>query len=155
MVEYASGTGPGRVGSFSIDIRNFVIRARQRWEIVVKHALMDIFRQLHLITPVDSGFARSNWGVGMSVPDNLLPNPAQHLPYPRRLAGANFPSREAQGISILQSIPVTEGIICYIYNNTKYIVPLEYGHSRQAPAGMVRLTLTRFSNYVAAAAARS
>ena len=156
MVEYASGTGPGRVGSFSIDVQNFATRSGMRWKTAVKHIVEDIFRQIHLIMPVDTGFARSNWSIGMDVPGDLIENPAQHLPYPRRLAGASFPSHEERGVAAIRALPVTEGLVCYIYNNTRYIIPLEYGHSReQAPAGMVRVTLARLQAYVAAAAARS
>jgi hypothetical protein len=36
-------------------------------------------------------------------------------------------------------------------NNVPYIVKLEYGHSKQAPAGMVRPTLAEFSNIVSVA----
>jgi hypothetical protein len=156
MAEYASGTGPGNVGSFSIAVGNFVTRSRQRWEIVVKRVIQDIFSQLILVTPVDTGFARSNWGFGPTIPHELLPNPAQHLPWPRGASGIRFADREAQGQAAIRSTPVVEGVVGYIYNNTRYIIPLEYGHSPQAPPplGIVRLTLTRFQNYVAAAATK-
>ncbi|MEN5258630.1 hypothetical protein [Pseudomonas protegens] len=36
----------------------------------------------------------------------------------------------------------------YIVNNLPYAVPLEYGHSKQAPGGMVRITLARFHQIV-------
>lgn len=32
------------------------------------------------------------------------------------------------------------GTTQWIYNDVPYIVPLEYGHSKQAPAGMARIT---------------
>jgi hypothetical protein len=35
------------------------------------------------------------------------------------------------------SIP---GTTQWVFNNVPYIVPLEYGHSQQAPAGMARIT---------------
>ncbi|WP_256203847.1 MULTISPECIES: hypothetical protein [unclassified Pseudomonas] len=33
-------------------------------------------------------------------------------------------------------------------NNLPYAIPLEYGHSTQAPAGMVRVTLANFQHIV-------
>ncbi len=33
-----------------------------------------------------------------------------------------------------------------IYNNVEYIVPLEYGHSKQAPQGMVRVSIADIVN---------
>lgn len=44
------------------------------------------------------------------------------------------------------------GQIAYILNNLPYAVPLEYGHSTQAPAGMVRITIERFQQIVDEAA---
>lgn len=43
---------------------------------------------------------------------------------------------------------LTIGQTAYIVNNLPYAVPLEYGHSKQAPGGMVRVTLTRFQQIV-------
>lgn len=46
---------------------------------------------------------------------------------------------------------LTAGQTAYIVNNLPYSIPLEYGHSTQAPNGMVRVTLARFQQIVAAA----
>ena len=35
-----------------------------------------------------------------------------------------------------------------IFNNVEYIVVLEYGHSKQAPHGMVRITLREYQMYL-------
>ena len=43
---------------------------------------------------------------------------------------------------------LTIGEVAYIVNNLPYAVPLEYGHSTQAPNGMVRVTLARFQQIV-------
>jgi len=52
----------------------------------------------------------------------------------------------------LQVGQLTAGQTAYLVNNLPYGVPLEYGHSTQAPNGMVRVTLARFQQIVAAAA---
>lgn len=52
----------------------------------------------------------------------------------------------------LQVESLTAGQVAYIVNNLPYAIPLEYGHSTQAPSGMVRVTLARFQQIVAAAA---
>ena len=44
----------------------------------------------------------------------------------------------------LQVESLTAGQTAYIVNNLPYAIPLEYGHSTQAPGGMVRITLARF-----------
>lgn len=43
---------------------------------------------------------------------------------------------------------LTAGQTAYIVNNLPYGIPLEYGHSTQAPGGMVRITLARFQQIV-------
>jgi len=43
---------------------------------------------------------------------------------------------------------LTIGQTAYIVNNLPYAIPLEYGHSTQAPAGMVRVTLANFQRIV-------
>ncbi len=48
----------------------------------------------------------------------------------------------------LQVESLTAGQTAYIVNNLPYAIPLEYGHSTQAPGGMVRITLARFQQIV-------
>lgn len=43
---------------------------------------------------------------------------------------------------------LTIGQTAYIVNNLPYAIPLEYGHSKQAPHGMVRVTLANFQRIV-------
>ncbi len=47
-----------------------------------------------------------------------------------------------------QVAALTIGQTAYIVNNLIYAIPLEYGHSSQAPAGMVRVTLANFQRIV-------
>jgi len=51
----------------------------------------------------------------------------------------------------LQVEQLSIGETAYIVNNLPYAIPLEYGHSKQAPSGMVRVTLARFQQIVAEA----
>jgi hypothetical protein len=43
---------------------------------------------------------------------------------------------------------LTIGQTAYLANNLPYGIALEYGHSKQAPSGMVRITLARFQQIV-------
>jgi hypothetical protein len=42
----------------------------------------------------------------------------------------------------------TAGQMVYLINNLPYAIPLEFGHSTQAPSGMVRVTVARFQQIV-------
>ncbi len=143
MAEYAPGTGPGNAGSFSLDIRNFITRANQRVETVVKRVVMDIYRDIISATPRDTGYARSCWGAGMTIPPLNL---ARGGPGP-------YAENPGPGLAAIRSFHVGEGLVGYMYNNCRYIIPLEYGHSGQAPVRIVGVVLTRYQSYVAAAAA--
>lgn len=55
---------------------------------------------------------------------------------------------EAIAVLITQVQALTIGQTAYIVNNLPYAIPLEYGHSTQAPAGMVRVTLASFQRIV-------
>lgn len=43
---------------------------------------------------------------------------------------------------------LSAGEVAYIVNNLPYAVPLEFGHSTQAPSGMVRVTVADFQRIV-------
>ena len=89
--------------------------------------LRQIFEGVVTRTPVRSGSARASWTVGVGQPDlTRQVNEAQSFVLPPPI----FP---------LAEVPLYTKV--YISNSTPYIVPLEYGWSKQAPAGMLRVTL--------------
>ena len=82
-------------------------------------------------TPVDTGRAKNNWNLATGSPD------ASNLPegqYPR---GGTVALTRMTG----QAGAVKAGDIIYLTNALPYIGPLENGHSRQAPSGMIALTV--------------
>ena len=97
-------------------------RAADQFEEEIREAIAEEYRAVAFEffarvvqgTPVDTGRARANWGLVDSVPDANEDSPVVH---------------------------VTEGKIevIYLYNNLPYIVELEMGSSKQAPAGFIRL----------------
>jgi hypothetical protein len=80
-------------------------------------------------TPVDTGRARANWFVSEGAP--RLETTESIVPEPRpRLTGES---------------------VMFITNSLPYIVPLEYGHSKQAPYGMVRKAIAEVQATIAVA----
>ena len=86
------------------------------------------------------GRARANWQV--SVGDDP---PTTDVDKPDPSGGSTL----SGGIAQISS--ARPGGVIWLYNNLPYIVRLEYGWSKQAPSGMVRLSLSE----VEAAFARS
>ena len=96
----------------------------------VKKAAITADQVLVLTTPVDLGLARGNWVVSLGSPSDEV------FEKPRQVAVA----LEAGKATVALWDHETGGI--FITNNTPYIVPLDEGHSSQAPAGMSHQALT-------------
>jgi hypothetical protein len=83
------------------------------------------------------GRLRANWTVSVGVANRAVWNKVD-------------PSGEAtiaRGFATIGAADVSKDI--YIMNSLPYVRPIEYdGHSKQAPAGMVRVTVTEFQTFV-------
>lgn len=86
-------------------------------------------------SPVDTGFFRAGWQVGI----NALP-PALGPTTPDDPGADAVLSRNSVEEANLALLGAKAGDVIYANNDTAYGPDLEYGHSQQAPAGMVRLT---------------
>jgi hypothetical protein len=82
------------------------------------------------------GRFRNNWMFSIGSPDGSTTEEVDR-------SGAKSMARIVNG-----SIEFKAGNIAYITNSLPYAIPLEYGHSSQAPNGMVRVTLARFQQIV-------
>jgi len=80
-------------------------------------------------TPVDTGRARGNWNIGLGQPDRTL----------TETVDKSGEATVARGAAMIHQAGLDRTL--YITNSVPYIVPLEHGHSRQAPAGMVAVTV--------------
>lgn len=85
------------------------------------------------------GRFRASWTVSIGAPSSAVATEVDKTGQPTIAKGTNV-ILQADG---LQDI--------YIMNNLPYAHALEYGHSTQAPAGVVRITLAEASSYVEAA----
>lgn len=82
------------------------------------------------------GRFRANWNFSIGSVDNsfrIHPDPTGAEATARLVAGA---------------IEFKAGETAFIVNNLLYAIPLEFGHSTQAPGGMVRVTVARFQQIV-------
>ena len=130
-----------RSASFRLDIARWVEKAGDRADLVVRKVALDLFSKVVLKTPVDTGRARGHWGVGIN-----------SVTYGAGLdKGGGGTIAKATGV--LTGAKAGDRI--YIANNLPYIVRLEYGHSKQAPSGMVRTTIDEFQSAVNRAAAEA
>lgn len=96
----------------------------------VRALAIDLDQRIVLKTPVDTGRARSNWLVGLGVA-------RRETIQSQDQSGAHAIQEGAR--TIAQSKPYQN---IWISNNLPYIGELEVGHSRQAPTGMVRQSIS-------------
>ena len=139
---------------FAVDIANFAKKANGNADAVTRKTVLDIGTRLVECTPVGDatywkskpppgyagGHARANWQHSTGAP-----------------VVSEVPGIDKDGTGtigkIAASIPQkAAGQVHFITNSVPYIDPLEDGHSRQAPNGMVSITVTEFQGIVNAAA---
>lgn len=82
------------------------------------------------------GRFRGNWMFSIGTPNNATTEEVDPT-------GAKSTARITAG-----AIEFKAGDTCYITNSLGYAIPLEFGHSTQAPSGMVRVTVARFQQIV-------
>ena len=88
------------------------------------------------------GRFRGNWMFSIGSPDNTTTEEVDP-------SGRKSTARIVDG-----AIEFRAGDTAYITNSLPYAIPLEHGHSTQAPNGMVRVTLARFQQIVLDAIAK-
>jgi len=94
-----------------------------------KKLAFDLFRKIILKTPVDTGRARGNWQMNVGTP----------LKNEKDTADRNGSGTVQNGFANLLSLSPFQTI--FITNNVQYIGSLENGRSRQAPKGMVKVSI--------------
>lgn len=82
------------------------------------------------------GRFRANWHISLGVVENVTFDEVDP-------SGA-----ETTAALVAAMSDFTAGQMAYIINNLPYAIPLEFGHSTQAPGGMVRVTVARFQQIV-------
>jgi len=135
---------------FADDIKAFTAKTNGKMDAVVRKTVLDVGTRLVERTPVGDasywkkkppagyvgGHARANWqhAIGSPVVSEVLGVDKNGEATIGRI-GASIPEKAG-------------GLVHFITNSVPYIQPLEDGHSRQAPNGMVALTVQEFDGIV-------
>ena len=102
---------------------------------VVTKITLDVTANLIEETPVDTGWARANWVPAIGAPVIKDLTGAE-----RNVAAAN--GEQAAGQAKVLGYRLDRGRV-FISNNVPYIMRLNDGHSRQAPAGFVQRSIRK------------
>lgn len=127
---------------------NVTVNAAQ----LVRKVALAIDQSLVLATPVDTGRARSNWQVAVgAAPQGEVTTFTSPVVNKRTKAGeatlsagvaANgAAATEFALTAALEATKNFQGGVIYITNNLPYIIPLNDGHSTQAPKGFVQTAI--------------
>lgn len=127
--------GGGVMAEWTIDINKWAEKQGQRIKDIQRNVVFALYSAIVEKTPVDTGRARGNWNVSPGAPD-------YHTDY----------NQKTRQYTSAEQLPKAEGVeSLFIANNLPYITALEYGHSKQAPQGMVGLAMARAQQIVAEA----
>jgi len=117
------------LAQFNREIDAFARKIPLRTTTLQKKVVLEALRRLVMKTPVDTGRARGNWQV-------TIGDPARGQTDETDMIGT---ATIAQGLQALAGLPAYQ--VVWISNNVDYIEELEHGHSKQAPEGMLAVTV--------------
>jgi hypothetical protein len=128
-------------GSFTLDVQRFVTKAKGNVDLVVRRVALDMFRRVIMKSPVGSGRFKGNWQVSIgSIPAGTVALVDK--------SGKGQVGSATMAKATAETLNLRAGQIIYLVNNLPYSRRLEYGYSKQAPAGMVRLSVAEYSAVV-------
>lgn len=129
--------------SFADDLRKFADATNRTMADVLEGVVLELSTRMVMRSPVDTGKFRGNWQIGDGGPDTRVDSTFD------RQALGSAPSHDSFDRWQDQLEGVLPGTIIYITNSLPYAARLEYGYSKlQAPAGMVRVTLTEYASII-------
>ncbi len=120
--------------SFKLGVKAFAKKMGRDVNDIKRLVAIDIFGKIITESPVDTGRFRNNWNTSLNKPN-----------YSTTLETDQSGQKAKDGIlSVIQGAKVEDDI--YLSNGLPYAKRLENGWSRQAPTGMVRINVARFSS---------
>lgn len=130
------------MSKFTLDIQTFVAKAKKNPETVMRSVSLKLFSAIIKASPVDTGRFRGNWQTTGVTPATGL------------IAGVDPTGNKAvnSAATFITNAPGWNTFT--LTNNLPYAERLEYGWSKQAPVGMVRVNIARFQQLINEEAAK-
>jgi hypothetical protein len=154
---------------FNVSLDDFARRVGLSGTTVAKRVAFDLFGRIVRKTPVDTGRARASWNISTNQADRsvvesvnlvgaggekvfVFKNRKSLAQQVIRMRGARYITKaearhatkktvSGRAMNAIRGLDVRPGDEIWISNNLPYIVELEKGHSKQAPQGMVALSI--------------
>lgn len=133
-----------QIRTFSSEIDKWIKAVETGLDEIVREFVKSVHADLVRGSPVDTGRFRANWQITY----NTIP-----------LYALNEYDKEgnktiAAGVRVANALPLGRGgavATIYFSNMLVYANALEYGHSKQAPAGVLGIVAVRLRSYMAQA----
>lgn len=125
----------GELKRFELDLEKFADKLMLDITTVRRKLAFDLFGKIVFKTPVDEGRLRANWAMvegSNSVPENVEEGQ-------RTIGQADNEAKGRVQVAVTGGGKPFDFIV--ITNNLPYAEPIEFGHSQQAPAGMIRVSI--------------
>lgn len=136
MANHMTSRYGGQQGGFAESLAAFAEQTKEAIDDVFREVVIEIGTSVIRLSPVDTGRFKGNWQFTVGAPSN------------QSIDTFDKAGHETIAALVAEVSKLEAGQVAYIVNNLVYGVPLEYGHSDQAPAGMVQITLARFQQIV-------
>lgn len=128
------------MSGWSVPIDKLAAKMQANVETVARKATLDLFTAVVKASPVDKGRFKGAWNVSYGTPNYSVGSRTDATPVGQ--IGANMVSV----IEVVNALPI--GGVMWLSNGLAYGPRLEYGWSKQAPSGMVRIAVSDFSRFV-------
>lgn len=136
MANHMTSRYGGQQGSFAESLAAFAEQTKEAIDDVFREVVIEIGTSVIRLSPVDTGRFKGNWQFTVGAPSS------------QSIDTFDKAGHETIATLVAEVSKLEAGQVAYVVNNLVYGVPLEYGHSDQAPAGMVQITLARFQQIV-------
>lgn len=130
------------MSKFTLDVQAFIAKAKKNPETVMRSVSLKLFSAIIKASPVDTGRFRGNWQTTGVTPATGL------------VAGVDPTGNKAvnSAATFITNAPGWDTFT--LTNNLPYAERLEYGRSKQAPTGIVRVNVIRFQQLINEEAAK-
>lgn len=130
------------MSKFTLDVQAFIAKAKKNPETVMRSVSLKLFSAIIKASPVDTGRFRGNWQTTGVTPATGL------------VAGVDPTGNKAvnSAATFITNAPGWDTFT--LTNNLPYAERLEYGWSKQAPTGIVRVNVIRFQQLINEEAAK-
>ena len=129
----------GKQGNFSESLDEFKDYAMDMATQIFRSVVIEVGSSVIRLSPVLTGQFKGNWALTIDTT------------YTQKTAPVDKEGQDTINELVRRAQSLNYGQTAYIVNNLPYGVPLEYGYSKKAPAGMVRITQARFQQIISQA----